>query len=462
MQRVVKKVLILLIAVAFLFISSLNTSAKDLPQDVVTDYYSATITWVTDKPCTSQVQFGTDATYGMVSDKNSELVTRHSVILEDLTPGTVYHYRVISKDAFGNEAKSGDFTFETLTQLAKQKPPRIMDVEASTIIAAGRVPDKTYSRTAKASVNGLGKDFSKYYHEELNDLSLTAGQLTKKEEPIEEALIQRGGLLLSKGKWQIEPSVTYAHVSANRIYFDGFTIIPVLVVGEISSEEVKRDIMVSALTTRYGLTDNLQAEVRVPYRYQHDRISIGTTSESTRDLGGIGDVETAIQYQFAHEKGLLPDLIAGIAVKSDTGKEPYGRDIGLGTGHWAVKSTLVAVKSSDPAIVFGSIGYTHNIKRKNITDYGTVEPGQTFEYLLGAAFALNYKMALSLQLEQAITTKMQVNHVSVPGSLTNVVNFKYGLTWSISDNLSCDISATHGLTEDAPNFAFEVKFPITF
>lgn len=121
----------------------------------------------------------------------------------------------------------------------------------------------------------------------------------------------------------------------------------------------------------------------------------------------------------------------------------------------------MAVKTSDPAIIFAGLGYTWNLER-NINDYGKVDPGDTFSYNLGCAFALNYQLALSLQLEQAVTTKMRMNDRSVPSSFTNVVNFKYGLTWSISKDFSCDMTATHGLTTDAPNFALEVRFPYTF
>lgn len=128
----------------------------------------------------------------------------------------------------------------------------------------------------------------------------------------------------------------------------------------------------------------------------------------------------------------------------------------------------MAVKSSDPAIIFSGLGYTWNIERdiseKDTVgnEYGTVDPGDTFNYNLGVAFALNYQLALSLQLEQAITTSMRMNHTPVPSSFTNVVNFKYGITWSISKDFSCDITATHGLTTDSPNFSLEIRFPYTF
>ncbi len=74
---------------------------------------SARVIWTTDEPATSAVDYGLDATYGtQVSD--TSLVIDHSVILVGLDPGTTYHYKVGSSDAWGNYAESGDDTFTTL------------------------------------------------------------------------------------------------------------------------------------------------------------------------------------------------------------------------------------------------------------------------------------------------------------------------------------------------------------
>jgi hypothetical protein len=74
---------------------------------------TATVTWTTDMPADSQVQYGTTAAYGNSSALNSTLVTSHSVKLSGLTRLTTYHYRVLSRNAAGNLAVSGDFTFNT-------------------------------------------------------------------------------------------------------------------------------------------------------------------------------------------------------------------------------------------------------------------------------------------------------------------------------------------------------------
>jgi hypothetical protein len=74
---------------------------------------SATITWATDEPSTSQVQYGTSTSYGGLTSLDSSMVTDHSVTLNGLTANTAYHYSVISTNALGGQTVSGDLTFAT-------------------------------------------------------------------------------------------------------------------------------------------------------------------------------------------------------------------------------------------------------------------------------------------------------------------------------------------------------------
>ncbi len=73
----------------------------------------ATITWTTDYNSDSQVEYGTTG-YTQSTALNPTLVTAHSQGLSGLTAGTLYHYHVKSRDAYGNLTVSGDFTFTTL------------------------------------------------------------------------------------------------------------------------------------------------------------------------------------------------------------------------------------------------------------------------------------------------------------------------------------------------------------
>jgi hypothetical protein len=74
---------------------------------------SATITWTTDKPADGQVDYGLTTAYGSSTTLDPSLVLNHSQTLSNLTPSTLYHYRVRSRDASGNSATSDDFTFTT-------------------------------------------------------------------------------------------------------------------------------------------------------------------------------------------------------------------------------------------------------------------------------------------------------------------------------------------------------------
>ena len=74
---------------------------------------SATITWTTSEAADTQVEYGLTSSYGKTATLISSMATSHSQTLAGLTPQTLYHYRVKSKNAAGRLAVSGDFTFTT-------------------------------------------------------------------------------------------------------------------------------------------------------------------------------------------------------------------------------------------------------------------------------------------------------------------------------------------------------------
>ena len=78
---------------------------------------TAIITWTTDQASNSQVKYGTTTSYGSLSTLNGSLVTSHSVTLMGLTPGTTYNYAVLSANAAGTQATSGNFTFATTASI---------------------------------------------------------------------------------------------------------------------------------------------------------------------------------------------------------------------------------------------------------------------------------------------------------------------------------------------------------
>jgi hypothetical protein len=77
---------------------------------------SATISWTTDQPATSRVDYGETTAYGNI-DANTALVEEHSIVLTGLLAGTTYHFQITSANAAGAPATSADGAFATLSVL---------------------------------------------------------------------------------------------------------------------------------------------------------------------------------------------------------------------------------------------------------------------------------------------------------------------------------------------------------
>ncbi len=106
-----------------------TTEPADTPQSLsiynvsvhVVDGPAATVRWITNMPSTSLVEYGPDTGYGS-SVADSEEVTQHSVMLDELEPQMLYHFRVASSAGVTMEAVSADMVFST-QGVADLSPP---------------------------------------------------------------------------------------------------------------------------------------------------------------------------------------------------------------------------------------------------------------------------------------------------------------------------------------------------
>lgn len=140
---------------------------------------SATITWTTDEPANSTVQYGTTTNYGF-SQTSSSLVTSHSVLLTNLFCGTAYDYRVTSVDGSSHSTSSANQSFTTATCA---NPTGIKHV----VVVIDENTDYTdaYNSTnmpwMTAQINSVGALATGYYantHPSIgNYMELTTGQV---------------------------------------------------------------------------------------------------------------------------------------------------------------------------------------------------------------------------------------------------------------------------------------------
>ncbi len=79
---------------------------------------SAAVTWRTDRPAKSQIEYGLDENYGLFTQLDSALKTSHDVVITGLESSKTYHYRVLSADENGFLQPSIDQVFATLSSPA--------------------------------------------------------------------------------------------------------------------------------------------------------------------------------------------------------------------------------------------------------------------------------------------------------------------------------------------------------
>ena len=111
------RVLVVSVPLLFVFLVVPSASAQSWISSVTATptATTATITWTTAVPATSQVTYGTTTSYGSSSALNSNLVTTHSATLTSLAAGTTYHYRALSADSTGVLVTGLDNVFTTPT-----------------------------------------------------------------------------------------------------------------------------------------------------------------------------------------------------------------------------------------------------------------------------------------------------------------------------------------------------------
>lgn len=299
-----------------------------------------------------------------------------------------------------------------------------------------------------------------------------------------EAVPEGQGVLTPRGQFVLDPSIEYTRSSSNRLVFRGIELIPGIQIGAIEASDADRDTLIGTFAMRYGLTNRLEIEGRIPLLYRKDRIKVVQQREEqiTREVGleqtGIGDAEFALRYQLNRPKAMSPIWVAGLRVKTDTGKSPYeipfdefGVATGLatGSGFWGVQPSLSFLLPSDPVVIYGGLGYLWNIERnidKLVGDVfvGKVDPGDAINASVGFGFALNPRFSFSLGYRHnyIFSTKTQLGDTLQESDDIQVGSLNLGMSYRLSERQSLNLGFQFGATEDAPDVSIVARIPFRF
>lgn len=301
------------------------------------------------------------------------------------------------------------------------------------------------------------------------------------------------------GKFSFETGMTYSRYDTRQLILNGFLALDSIFLGNINLDRIKADNWTLDLTGRYNLDNRWQFDVNVPVVYRESTYQSGgaqngaagvTSEKSVSSDPTLGDVNFGVAYKFLDESVNAPDAVVTLRVKAPTGKEPFGiklrqvqdntnlfvpDDLPTGNGVWSITPGISLVKTYDPAVLFGSLSYTHNLEESfddisstvNLKTPGKVKLGDSFQIGMGVAFALNEKMSMSFSVSDLIQRKSKLKEdggdwQSVVSSDANAGYFNVGMTLAATDNLTIVPSLSIGLTDDAPDFTFSLKFPYYF
>lgn len=289
------------------------------------------------------------------------------------------------------------------------------------------------------------------------------------------------GVLTRAGNLIFEPSFEYTRSSTNRLVFRGIELIPGIQIGLIEATDADRDTLVGTASLRYGISDRLEAEVRLPYLYRNDRIEVvqqrdeGIVRSIALREDGVGDAEFSLRYQFNRPVGQKPIFVGSLRVKSDTGKGPF--DIGYdefgvatglatGSGFWAVQPGLNFLMPSDPAVIYGGAAYLYHIPRdvnKLVGDVliGRVDPGDAVSANIGFGFALNPRFSFSLGYRHnyIFPTKTEIGDTHQKSNYIHVGSLNFGMSYRLTQRDVINLGFEIGVTEDAPDVSITLRMP---
>lgn len=296
-----------------------------------------------------------------------------------------------------------------------------------------------------------------------------------------DALPEGQNALLGAGRLVIEPSFEYSRSSSNRFVFRGVEIVTGVQIGLLEVNDAARDTLTAALAARYALTDRLELEVRVPYIYRSDRVTTvaqqSTTTMQTFELNGgdIGDVEMSARYQLNRGANGAPIFVAGMRVKSDSGLGPFdlerdaagiSTELATGSGFWAVQGSVSMLYPTDPAVIFASLSYNHNIAREIGETYGAVtigevDPGDSISMGFGFGFALNNRFSYSLGYSHSyvLPTTSELNDLVQESTELQVGSVSLGMSFRLTERQTLSTSVDIGVTEDAPDVRVAFRAP---
>ena len=328
----------------------------------------------------------------------------------------------------------------------------------------------------------------------------TVGEAPSDQRQVQVAILaEQGGVITKKGRLTVESDLEYARSDRNDVVFRGVEIPEAVLIGVFDINQSRQDVLTAAGVARYGVTNRLEVNARIPYVYRSDASVLAPVAnpsmpnagqiDSPVKNGGLGDIDFGVRYQFTDGRAGFPYLIGGLQVVAPSGTDPFTvpRDTlgnalkaATGAGFWGVSPTLTAILPTDPAVLFGTIGYTVNFGRNINHEIGPalinrVKPGNEPSAAIGIAISLNPRTSVSFGYAQtwSLGTRTRLQSIDPQtGALGDPVSTKsrslqlgrylFGMSYRANRRTTINWNVEVGATADAANVRTMLRIPVTF
>lgn len=315
---------------------------------------------------------------------------------------------------------------------------------------------------------------------------------------VQDVLEQQQNAVFNR-KFTFENDLTYNHYDRAELTLNGFLALNSIFLGNIALDRVNSNSLTYDMIGRYAITPRLSANIDIPYVGRNTDYQQGGAGGSAAAIDehastgkGLGDINFSVNYKILTEAPGRPDTVLTLGVTSPTGRAPYGikwvnvassqyeqfaipTSQPTGNGLWQATLGASFVKTMDPAIVFGNVGYIHSFERSfkdidtdpQISTPGSVRLADVFYFGAGLAFAFNERSSLSMSFSDRINGKDSLRQSGGPwtkiiGSQANAATLNFGFTYALNPHTTFVTVLGMGMTPDAPNFTLTFKVPYMF
>jgi hypothetical protein len=258
-------------------------------------------------------------------------------------------------------------------------------------------------------------------------------------------------VLLKEGQWEMDYGFEYTWFEQK---------LPVAATPLVERYRQREWFVPTAL--RYGLTDNLQPYVNIPWGGTESDLSDFNQEQGVSKFG-LGDISAGLTYLCPEKYCGNTNMVVGLGFSAPTGIAPFSIDpinASLGSGFWQSTVNVNFITAVDPAVWFWGVGYTHEFAAEHVGQ--EFQPGEILFYQFGVGYAINDCITLSSTFRGQFQGEWKANGTTLPGSSLEPFTLRFAATSTVWTNQICEPFVQLGLDSDAPQVDFGILWTHRF